>query len=90
MLYLVAATLNPGVHLDEVQGLLNHGHSWFRFSATSWVVCTNEVALVWSNRLAPVVRPHGTVLICRLDVTDRFGWMTQEFWGWFDQHAGHL
>jgi len=86
-LYVVTAMLNPGVTVDAVQSSLNIAHSWYRINITSWVICTNEDATTWSNRLTVFVRPHGSVFICRIDLLDRFGWMTNDFWTWLSAHA---
>ncbi len=89
MLYLVTMTLNPGVTINDVQSAMQPAHSWYRCTPTSWVVCTRENATAWANRLMPYTQPQGTLFVCRLLPTDHQGWMTQEFWNWWNLHVGH-
>lgn len=92
MLYLVGVIPGPK-HTTDVKGIqdeLNAAHSWYRYAPTAWIICTNEQASVWSQRLRPLLIPDGNVLIARLDPDDRQGWMENEFWAWFREHAAHL
>ena len=87
MLYHVHAVLNPGVNVRQLQAALNPAHSWYMLSATSWLVCTQEAAEVWVQRLTPHTQPAGAVFVSRLDIDDHYGRMTPEFWAWFRTHT---
>ena len=87
MIYLVTATLNPGVALETFQASLNVAHGWYRFAPYAWAICTQEGSVAWTQRLQPFVRPRGIIFVCRLDAADRFGWMSNDFWHWLDEHA---
>lgn len=89
MLYLIGMTPNSGVTFAQVQQQLGaHCHSFYRFMDWAWVVCSNEPANVWVERLRRYV-VQGSVLVCRFDVSDHQGLMEREFWTWFNEHARH-
>jgi len=89
-LLIVVASLNPGSNMLHVQQLLDSSHGWWRISPSSWVVCSPDAtAQFWTERLTPLVRPHGSLFICELNAEQRFGWMGTSFWHWFEEHR-HL
>ena len=83
-LYHVQAELKPGVDLRKFQEALDSAHSWYRLSATSWIICTDETAIEWVKRLTPRVQ---TVFVSRLDLDDHYGTMAPGFWTWLRQHT---
>lgn len=89
MLYLVAATFGRTNNAMAMQDMLDDAHSWYRFAPTSWVICSNEQASVWVQRLSDLVKPGGTLFVTRLHPKDRQGWMSGEFWSWMSEHASH-
>lgn len=73
-------------------------HYW-RISPTSWVVSSVMSAKEWTDKLK--VEPPsdityaslyegytGHTFIIKLDPSDRFGFMAQGFWDWFDKIGG--
>jgi hypothetical protein len=88
MFHIVTFVPNRPINVQRIQEVaLAPAHSWFRFSPTSWVICTNENAATWSERLRPYAA-NGTVLIARLE-GERQGWMPQNFWAWLREHEAH-
>ena len=90
MLYIVVAHPNSGGNFVVIQDVLEPACSWHRVSSTAWVICTDENASAWNQRLAKITQPDGSALIARLDVCDRQGWATKDFWDWLRLHAGHV
>lgn len=89
MLYVVVMTLNPGVTINDAQAAMQPAHSWYRCTQTSWVICSNENAQIWVGRLMPHCQPQGTLFVSRLNPADHQGYMTQEFWNWWNLHRAH-
>jgi len=58
---------------------------WFRFHSTMWVIYSNQDAEIWYHRLKEFVLPGGHLFVCRLDVSDRHGWLPTAFWDWVQE-----
>jgi hypothetical protein len=67
---------------SHVERVLGRAFEWYRLSDTVWIVCTKKDAKIWYTRLGKLVKPKGHVLIVKLDVTDKAGWMPKAFWQW--------
>ena len=61
---------------------MNLARDWYRISARIWVVYTTSDAEKWYGRLHKVVKDAGRMFICKLDISDRQGWMDEDFWDW--------
>ena len=66
----------------ELETKMNLSVDWFRIDENLWVLYTTSDAERWYARLSPLVKDSGRVFICRLDVTNRQGWMGKSFWTW--------
>lgn len=86
MLYVVVLNLNPGLGVENVRQRLGAAHSWYRFHPTAWILCTDQTTDFWSQRLRPLVQPHGSAFICQLDLNNRQGWQNPAFWDWMNEH----
>lgn len=80
--YLVSAILRPGATVANFEADLDGAVSWFRFARGQWVIYDNADAAVWDILLRAHVEPEGQLFICRLDIGQRSGWMTRDFWRW--------
>lgn len=87
MIYVVLVTPRFDVSQNAITSVLNAAHSWYQSSG--WrMICTNEPATVWEQRLLPLVEPDGSMFIARLDSNmDREGWMKKRFWLWMREHG---
>jgi hypothetical protein len=89
MLYIVSVTsFGVGSDANTFQAALQPANSWYRLSAMAWIICTDENAGTWSNRLR-LANANGQLFICQLNPADRHGWMVPDFWTWFDSHVAH-
>lgn len=71
-----------GVTREQVEAKMNAAVDWFRYYANSYVVYTTSDADKWQSRLLDIVKPDGSLFICKIDVTKTQGWMTKQFWEW--------
>jgi hypothetical protein len=83
--YHVMLRPKPGVSLDQVRAKMNLAIDWFYYGENCWILYTTSNAAKWYERLSNLVRPGGNVFICRLDVSDRNGWINKELWAWLKQ-----
>jgi hypothetical protein len=83
--YHVMIIPKSGVDPERIKKRFDLARDWFRFNSTSWVICTNKDADTWYSRLKEFVQPGGKLFICKLDISDRQGWMPRTFWDWLRQ-----
>ena len=63
---------------DKLDGLL----SWYRVTDRFWILYTTKNAEKLYARMRPLIFESGSLFICKLDVSDRQGWMNKSFWNW--------
>lgn len=80
--YLIFIDRNLDASKDQVQAAMNSALDWYRITSKVWVVYTTSDAEKWYGRLERLVKQGGNVFICKLDIKDRQGWMSKEFWRW--------
>lgn len=80
--YVVYIKRGPDVSYDALKEKMNLALDWYRIDETFWALYTTSDAEKWYGRLSPLVKDSGRVFICKLDVTDRQGWMNKSFWNW--------
>ena len=68
---------------ENLERRMNSALDWYRLREHLWILYTNNSADTWQLRLEPFREKDGSVFICRLDVTERQGWMDESFWKWF-------
>lgn len=71
-----------GVTPEQVMEKMNLAVDWYKYSDYCWVVNTTSNAAKWQTRLKPLVEPDGTLLILKLDPSQRQGWIAKGFWEW--------
>ncbi|MGO9592323.1 MAG: hypothetical protein ACLQFF_09220 [Steroidobacteraceae bacterium] len=82
--YLVYLKPARGRTLDEIAKQMNLAVDWYRIDPLVWVLYTTSDADKWTSRLAPFAKGEGDgyLLVCKLDISDRQGWMAEAFWKW--------
>jgi hypothetical protein len=83
-LYHIYIEPRADVTLDQIKEKLNLAVDWYKYSKNCWVVETTSDAAKWQLRLKPLVEPDGSLLILKLDLAERQGWMSRKFWDWIN------
>lgn len=86
-LYHVYLAPRPGVTPEEVQTKFDLAITWYKYGTECWIIKTTSDAAKWQTRLKPLVDPGGSLLIFKLDPTDRQGWFAKSFWEWLKENA---
>ena len=71
-----------GVTRDEIEEKLNLAIDWYRYAPGLYIVRTTSSVGKWKVRLVDFVKPKGRLLIMRVDMSQRQGWMNKDFWEW--------
>ena len=74
-----------GVSKEQVRTKVDLALDWFSYADNCWILYTTSNAAKLYERFENLVRPGGNLFICRLDVSDRNGWITKELWGWLNK-----
>ncbi|HEU0218026.1 MAG TPA: hypothetical protein VFQ90_15310 [Stellaceae bacterium] len=83
--YLLYLDRDPGVSLDDIKGTIDRALHWYRVNPRLWVLYTTSDAEKWYGRLKNFVKTEGNVFVCKLDISDRQGMMSREFWRWIHE-----
>src|SRR4051812_38221818 len=85
-LYIVYLVPRKGLSSDDMVKLFDEFPQWFRVGGCMWYVKSEENAQQLYDRLISSVKDDGIVFIVKADPSDRQGWMTETFWGWFREN----
>ena len=80
--YIVHIDRAAHVSLDQLKEKMDLSTDWYRVNSRLWLLHTTSSAEKWHRRLKPLIDDDGKLFICKLDVTDRQGWMSNDFWDW--------
>ena len=80
--YQIYVSPRSGVSAGVLEKQMDLAIDWFRIDPKTWIVYTTSNANKWQERLKPFVKPGGHLFICKLDISDRQGWMVPAFWEW--------
>jgi len=80
--YVIYIKRKSDVELEEVEKKMNLANDWFRVEENLWVVYSTSAPAKWHTRLSPLAKDEGRFFICKLDTTERQGWMGKSFWKW--------
>lgn len=83
--YFIYLDRDPALSLDDAEKVMNYALHWYRLNSKTWIVYTTSDAEKWYGRLKRFVKNNGNVFVCKLDISDRQGWMSREFWRWFHE-----
>ena len=83
--FLIYIERDASVSLDDLKKVIDNALHWYRLNSKVWIVYTTSDAEKWYGRLKKFVEINGNIFICRLDISDRQGWMNKEFWRWLHE-----
>jgi hypothetical protein len=67
---------------EDLKKKMDLALNWYRVTERVWVLYTSSDAEKWYARLSTLVKDDGNLFICKLDTSDRQGWMSERFWEW--------
>ncbi len=69
----------------ELEPVFDSADAWMRYTRDCWIVYTTENAQDWYNRLVPHITTADRMLICELNVSNKYGWLDKWMWEWFNK-----
>jgi hypothetical protein len=76
-----------GVTIKQIEGKLDLALDWYRYATGLYIVHTTSGVDKWKARLIDLVKPRGRLLIVKLDISQRQGWMNKGFWEWLREKS---
>lgn len=55
---------------------------WVQYLPCCWIVYTTSSPQKWYARLKPLLGPRDLMFICKIDITQRQGWLPKWVWEW--------
>jgi hypothetical protein len=80
--YMIYLERDPSVSYEDVAEKMNLAIDWFRINPRVWIVYSTSDSEKWYQRLRKLAGESGSLFICKLDISDRQGWITSGFWDW--------
>ncbi len=59
---------------------------WIRYFPNNWIIKTKIDTKKWYERIKPMLGPKDYVFICKLDLSDRQGWLPKLVWEWIQKN----
>jgi hypothetical protein len=83
----ISLTFNEGLpKVQELEPLFNAlAPDWLRYSFNCWIVWTARPANDFLYALKGAIGKTDSVLIVKLDLSDRAGWQPKWIWDWMDR-----
>jgi hypothetical protein len=79
-------SLNESSTEGDLVKTMNLAADWFRINDSSWLVWSTSDRAKWKERLYPIVRPGGSLIILQVDRVRWGGYANSEIWDWLKKH----
>lgn len=66
----------------EIEPIFNKALDWARYSPNCWILYTSTAPRTWYERVKPHLGPGDHVFVCKLDISERGGWLPKWIWEW--------
>jgi len=80
--YIVYIQTNPDVSAERLTAAMNLAIDWFRIDQSIWILFTTADKVILNARFEKLVKPHGALFICKLDIKTRNGFIDKRLWEW--------
>jgi hypothetical protein len=83
----ISFTFNEGLpKVRELEPAFNFlAPDWMRYSPTNWIVWTPRPVSDFLYGLKPLIGASDSILIVKIDMSDRNGWQPKWVWEWIDR-----
>ncbi|MBS1041463.1 hypothetical protein JK203_11500 [Gluconobacter cerinus] len=71
--------------LSNVEKKFNLAYDWFRVDSGFYILYSSKNSSTWYTRIGKLFETKPNMFFCRLDISDRQGWMTKSFWEWIKE-----
>jgi transcriptional regulator with XRE-family HTH domain len=68
---------------DNLKQSFDLAQDWVNYIPNCWIVLTDRSAQEWYEHLKPLLGPKAHLFICKIDLSERQGWLPKWVWKWF-------
>ena len=83
----VTLVSNPEATEEEIKAKMDLAIDWFKYADNCWLLWTVRDIAAWKERLSPLFRPNGKVLICKINASECDGFIAKDCWKWLRAHG---
>jgi hypothetical protein len=76
--------------ITKLKPVFDKAVDWYRYTPNCWIVWTSSSAERWYERLRPYIKDDDSMLIVKIDPSDRQGWVSTRVWQWLKDHEEEL
>lgn len=90
MIYSITYDLKkPGQDYSDLINAIKSFGTWAKPCESYWLVSTNLDAQGIFAKLKPYIDQNDSMLITRVDLSDRAGWLSQKLLDWMKENQGY-
>jgi len=75
------------VDKERLEEKFNLAVDWVHYLPACWIVYTTSSAQKWYERLKPLLGPEDLMFVCKVDLTQRQGWLPKWAWEWVQKYT---
>jgi len=88
-IYLVSYDLKkPATDYPGLYEILKNYPGWWHHLESTWLVATEDDAQKIWEKIEPHIDKNDSVLIIKINSSDRQGWLPKEAWKWINENVG--
>lgn len=83
-IYIITYELNSKGDYDDLYDAIKAYGTWWHHVESTWIIVTEQSASEINNNLKKHInKGEDNLIIIKLDITDRAGWLPKKAWAWF-------
>ena len=72
--------------LPAIEESLNKALDWVRYAPNCWLLYTSRDEQVWAERMRKMVGEEASILVVKVDMEHRAGYMEKFIWEWIQKN----
>ena len=81
----VAFAFRGAPRTKEFADIFNQAPDWLRYAPNCWILWTSNSPEMWAERVKPLLSDEESVLIFRMDLSERYGYLPKSAWDWLQK-----
>ncbi|MCZ7358136.1 MAG: hypothetical protein O8C66_09470 [Candidatus Methanoperedens sp.] len=82
----ISFNFNSDIDQKALKKKFDKALDWIQYLPNCWIVKTSRGAQKWYERLKPLLGPKDHIFICKLDLSERQGWLPKWIWEWIQKN----
>lgn len=78
----ISFDIHSDINRDNLKKQFDTALDWIQYIPNCWIVRTEKTAQEWSDMIKPLTGAEDSWFVCRLDLSERQGWLPKWVWDW--------